>query len=168
MALFGLPRTGKSTLAKRMASWHVVDSDKAIAAWRNTSIASLILEEGISAFRDVEKQWLEAVAIPEKSEHTRYLLSTGGGMPCNEQALRLLQEHFHTVYLRIPRATWLQRMHDPHQPPHTLSNHYNKKQLESLFDEREPFYTRAHQILEVGSTVSQDARALAKLLDNSF
>lgn len=165
IALVGLPRSGKTTVGQLMAKtlhWRFIDSDAQIAQSQGLRIPELIAQRGIETFRQKESQWLRALCTQTKaSEDSFCVLSTGGGLPCHDELMVLLNQHFVTVHLTLDVDTWLKRLFDP---PHEMSQRLDRKALSALYDNRQPVYTQAQFTLSQRSTVEKDVENLLRAI----
>ena len=70
----------------RSLGWHFVDTDQEIAASAGKSIEAIFKEDSESRFRQMEQEYLARVCRDQ-----RQVVSTGGGMPMDEDNRRLME-----------------------------------------------------------------------------
>ncbi|MDD9950257.1 MAG: hypothetical protein OXT67_01705 [Zetaproteobacteria bacterium] len=98
--LMGITGSGKSTLGPLLARelrYGFVDLDEKIAAQQGCSIAKLIKKRGIGAFRELE---LRTLRLFSGCKHQ--VISLGGGLPQDENGLRLVRSLGTLVWLEVP------------------------------------------------------------------
>lgn len=151
--LTGYMGSGKSTLGRRLArrlEIAFIDLDDYFEAKFRTSISLFFERYGEDAFRRLEHEVLKEVI----DKHDNAIVSTGGGTPCYFNNMELMNHHGTTIYLKLPAAVIASR----------LSNspfRYKRPKLKGMdkgtlletvtghLEQREPFYTRAHLIINV-------------------
>lgn len=106
--LIGYMGSGKSTLGKGLAktlgiSW--IDLDTEIESRYKVSIPDFFRKYGEKAFREVEHKVLNDIAlIPD------IVVSTGGGVPCFNNNMELMNKTGLTIYLSATPALILTRI----------------------------------------------------------
>ena len=107
--LVGMPGSGKSTLGKSLAlklNWTFYDLDDLIEAAAGKAIAEIFSAEGEGAFRKLETTVLENILKKEEA----FVLATGGGAPCYNDNMELINNNGVSVYLDVPLNSILQRL----------------------------------------------------------
>lgn len=97
--LIGFMGCGKSTLGKKLANKmnvQFLDSDKEIEKSVGFSVSEIFEKHGEDYFRKLEHEFLLKLKKEEK-----FVLSTGGGMPCFNDNIKLLKEIGDTIYLKL-------------------------------------------------------------------
>ncbi len=146
--LVGFMGCGKSTLGKKLANKlnvPFVDSDKEIENHFQKTIGELFAEHGESHFREIEREYIEALDLREE-----FVLATGGGMPCFGDNMEQLN--------RVGTTFYLER--SPKELAHRLSNAKAQRLLisgmekdellefiENKLQEREEYYKKSKVIL---------------------
>lgn len=147
---------GKSFYGERVADalrMSFVDSDTAIEAKANKSVAAIFQEEGESAFRQYEYQFVEA--HPDSG----CVIACGGGLVLQTGLLQKLQERGVVIALLATSETLLARLkRESHKRP--LLNVPNMKEhIYALLKEREPAY------LNAGPSVTIDNKTPSQVVD---
>lgn len=140
---------GKSTLGKKIAKrldLPFIDSDKEIEAIHGKSIGEIFGVYGELRFREMEKKFLDSLCVKDK-----FVLATGGGMPCYGNMMSKLNTLGQTFYLK----------RSPKEILHRLINAKKKRPLieglseddlllfiENKLEERRDYYKRSLFILE--------------------
>jgi shikimate kinase len=114
--LVGFMGCGKSTLGKKLARQMgipFVDSDVEIENYYEKSIGELFAEFGESQFREMEREYIEALDL-----RVDFVLATGGGMPCFADNMERLNATGTTFYLeRSPKELAHRLSHAKKQRP---------------------------------------------------
>ncbi|WP_457653340.1 shikimate kinase [Rhodocaloribacter sp.] len=163
--LTGFMGSGKSTVGPEVAAalgYAFVDLDEAVAADAGTPVASIFAEAGEAEFRVREARMLRRTGAWE-----HVVVALGGGALADEANLAWALGHGTVVYLRVPPETLAARLCGAGQagrpllcdeagkplPPEAL-----RAKVEAMLARREPFYRRAHVVVEAGAG---DAKAVA-------
>lgn len=152
--LVGYMGAGKTTAGRLLADklgWHFVDLDEAFAHIHGYTTAEYIRQFGLDEFRKKEKYVVEDLADQIPYEHVIY--ATGGGYPCWEDNMDCLLELGTSIYIRWKPEHLAKRLSltDLSERP-VLQGRSEKELLEFIapqLEAREPFYSRAHHILDV-------------------
>jgi len=151
--LVGFMCSGKSTVGKLLADmlgWRFVDIDKEVEKTEKMSIPEIFETKGEDYFRRRELEVLKELVKGEG-----LVISTGGGLGSNSQAMELMKSSGFVVWLRVDFGTFLERCgKDPSRPLLRKS----KEELLKLFESRSKIYGKAH--LELDGTI--DPSLLAK------
>ncbi len=145
----GYMGSGKSTLGEKLASElkiPFIDSDKVIEEIANMTIAAIFKEKGEETFRKMESMFIQRLAnIPA------FVLSTGGGMPCFNNNMLLLNELGVTVYLKNTSEVLADRLLKG-KNTRPLIEGKSKQELIKFIDKnlftREKFYSLAKVTVE--------------------
>lgn len=150
IALVGYMCVGKTTIGKALAQdlgAYFYDLDWYIEHRYRRKIAEIFASEGEAKFRDMERRMLREVA-----EFEDIVLSCGGGTPTQFDNMDYLNSVAETVYLKATPETILAHLSlaKGNRPllegksPEELDA-YVRAQLE----EREPYYEKAHHVVDV-------------------
>lgn len=142
--LIGFMGSGKSTVGKALAGkldMEYVDTDSIIEDLFGTTIHEYFKFLGEEKFRELERKTLEEVI-----QHDNIIVSTGGGLPCFNDNMDIMNEYGLTVYLKISSAGLYHRLtHSKKKRP--LLNGLNADELKRFIDlklaERENQYNKA-------------------------
>ncbi len=97
--LIGFMACGKSTLGKKLANklnFEFIDTDKEIEKNENCSVTEIFEKFGENHFRELEKKLL--VSLQDKQN---CIISTGGGLPCFNENMTLLNQIGTTFYIKL-------------------------------------------------------------------
>jgi shikimate kinase len=169
--LTGFMGSGKSTLGPIVANvlgYAFCDLDEEIAARAGMSVQRVFAEQGEAAFRAQEAAVLRDVAGRE-----RIVVAVGGGALASEGNLQWALRHGTVVYLHVPAEQLLRRLLRGRSTRPLLLDGEGRVLPEAalqhrvgeLLARREPYYRRAHVVVEVGNrrvgpTVDEIIRAL--------
>lgn len=141
--LVGFMCSGKTTVGSLLAQrlrWRFRDTDEEVERREGMSIAELFQKKGERHFRLQER-----LVLAELLEEDRVVVSTGGGLGANLEAMELMKAKGLVVWLRVGFETFLQRCgSDPSRP--LLKR--DERELRELFEERAQVYGRAHLTLD--------------------
>lgn len=153
--LVGMMGVGKTTIGRILArelKYHFFDTDSVIAQVANQSIADIFADQGEEEFRE-----LETKVLGQLSAYTNLVVATGGGT-----ILRLTNwsylHHGIVVWLDVPVDQLCDRLRDDITRP-LLREGDLKIKLESLWRERERFYTQADVRISANVTDSPEVVA---------
>ena len=167
--LVGYMGAGKTTAGRLLADklgWRFVDLDDAFEQIHGYTTAEYIRTFGLEAFRKKEKYVVEDLADQIPFEHIIY--ATGGGYPCWEDNMDCLLELGTSIYIRWKPEHLAKRLSltDLSDRP-VLQGRTEQELLEFIapqLEAREPFYSRAHHILDVEICDEQSDERIAEEL----
>ena len=110
LSLVGLPGAGKTTLGRQLAAHFnrpFLDLDHAIEARTGRSVREIFAGEGEAGFRAVEAAVLRATL---GAGGPPLVLATGGGTPCFQDNMALLNRAGITLWLDVPVAELAARL----------------------------------------------------------
>lgn len=109
IVLVGLPGAGKSTFGRQLArqlNFTFIDLDHLIEKETGKKISQIFAEEGEGKFRELESKYLSEVLEGIEG----FVLSTGGGTPCFNDNMELINEKSVSVYLEVSLEELLRRL----------------------------------------------------------
>lgn len=110
IALIGYRATGKTTVAKELASrlpgWNWVDADVEIERAAGKTIAQIFQQSGESGFRD-----LESTVTAELLLRPQTIIATGGGVVIRPENRERLKQTAFVVWLKASAETIYNRMY---------------------------------------------------------
>jgi len=142
--LVGLMGVGKSTIGKRVAKRlrkTFVDSDKEVEGRTGAGIELIFDIEGEEGFRKRESDMID-----ELTSRDGVVLATGGGAILLPENRERLSTRGRVVYLKAPVEVLARRMADDRKRP-LLQNSDLQEKLQTLQDEREPFYLEISDVI---------------------
>ena len=152
--LVGYMGAGKTTAGRLLAEklgWHFVDLDEAFKEIHGYTTAEYIRTFGIEDFRKKEKYVVEDIADAAPFEKVIY--ATGGRYPCWEDNMDCLRELGTSIYIRWKPEHLAKRLALTDLSERPVLQGRTEKELLSFIapqlEAREPFYSRAHHILDV-------------------
>lgn len=156
IVLIGFMGTGKTDVGRCLAqrlSWKFFDTDDMIEEQTGCSIADLFAKGGENAFRDLESQTVELLALTDQS-----VISTGGGVPLRASNMAALEKNGKVVCLTASPDRILERLHLDQSRP-LLKTSDPKTRVQTLLAERQTAYSRA------SVTVSTDGLNVQQVAD---
>jgi shikimate kinase len=150
--LIGFMGAGKTTLGKQIAQslgFYFQDLDAFLETQTGRSVHQIFVEEGEAAFRTKERQALQELI---RSAPTPLILACGGGAPCYENNLALMQQNGFLIYLKAEPATLMQRLL-PQKEKRPLVKNIPQSQLlnyiQLMLQSRSPYYWQADFVFTV-------------------
>ena len=163
--------SGKTTAGNLLASklgLTFIDTDAVIEEEEGLPIAELFRVKGEPYFRTREKHVLRR--LTEEHLSSGFVMSTGGGMPCDPENLGLMLKHGTVVYLKAGVDEILCRIKDTSERPvfHRLGRQEKPKEaVHALLEEREKYYSMADIVVTMHSsrTVAEVVREIERALE---
>ncbi|WKV10887.1 shikimate kinase [Marivirga harenae] len=158
--LVGLPGSGKSHWGKiwsEKIKLPFFDLDDIIENNEGFPITEIFKSEGEDYFRNLESFYLEKLA----DNYQAMMLSTGGGTPCFNNNMELMNKKGSTIFLNPPLQLIAKRIWDPAKNTRPLFSHCNKQadifnKLEQLKNKRFDYYNKAtHHLKDWDETTIQ-------------
>jgi shikimate kinase len=164
--LIGFMASGKSTIGTALSiltGAFFTDMDTEVERRENMPIHQIFSQRGEFYFRRLETAILHELG--ESCTQEGRIIATGGGLPCTGNNMDYMNERGVTVYLKSSIKDILSRVERSRERPvfHRIGN---RKGLEELLLKREPYYNRAHIIIENRNSVPPEQRAeqIARIL----
>lgn len=147
--LVGFMGCGKSTYGKKLAkalNWKFVDLDDYIEREEDRSISDIFKEDGEGYFRNLESR-----AVIESSDWEGTVISTGGGTPCFNNNMGLINSLGLSIYINLPAETLAERLNGEKSKRPLIAD-LNDEELLSFIKskllERNPFYMQSVQVFD--------------------
>jgi len=167
IVLVGLPGSGKSVVARRLAHRHratLIDLDEAIETEAGRSIPELFADEGEAGFRERERQAVLALGPADPGPAVRRVVATGGGAVIDPRNRWQLYRGRLAVWLDVRPEVVAQRLRrSPHERP-LLAGRDPVGAIRGLAAARERFYAAAHRVSGV-SELSAVVAAVERLVE---
>jgi shikimate kinase len=165
--LIGFMASGKSTVGRALSreiGASFFDTDAEIEAREGMSIAEIFRQRGEAYFRRCESRVLEELSATCRGGHR--VIATGGGLPCSEDNMSLMNRRGLTVYLRTTIDDIMSRVVRVQERP-VFDRSGNREALAALLEKRERHYSRAALTVDSGNQGSpqRTAEAIARLLE---
>lgn len=141
LILIGYMGCGKTTIGKQFAKsydYKFCDTDYLIEKHTKTKISDIFASKGEAYFRNLETHTLETI----QGQLKQTVLSTGGGMPCREENVNLLQSIGTVIYLKVSKETLLHRLKEDTTRPLLQGDNLEAK-VEEMLMQRNPLYEKA-------------------------
>ncbi len=155
IVLIGMPASGKSTVAKILASAlgrTAIDTDKLIVERAGKDIPTIFSEDGEATFRE-----LEAEVIREAAKKTGVVIATGGGAVLRRDNVDALRENGRLYFIDRP----LERLMPTKDRPLTST----REDITRRYEERYGIYTNAADVIINANCYP---RAVAKKIIEDF
>ncbi len=148
--LIGFMGSGKSTIGKKLAKrldYQFLDLDRYIEDKTQQTIPSIFETQGETAFRTLETKVLKALNV------SNTVVALGGGTPCFNQNMNIINELGVSVYLKLPVSVLVNRLMNAKTKRPLIEAYKHDKnelnqQVESLLLEREVHYQSANIVFE--------------------
>ncbi len=147
--LIGYMGSGKSSLAKRVSRLTripYIDSDKAIEAKTGMSVSSIFELHGESYFRELEHEFILSL-----DDARDLIISTGGGLPCFNDNISLLNKKGTTFYLKLSPDKLSERLINSKTERPLLKGKSEEELLQFLtghLAEREMYYLQSRYLID--------------------
>jgi shikimate kinase len=140
LALIGFMGTGKSSagrIAADLLHFTYLDTDQVVEARAGKSISDIWVQDGEPAFRE----W-ECRVVQELTPRTKTVISTGGGLPANDNNLASLKTHALVICLWASPEIIFERVGThTHRP--LLNGPAPLAKIRQLLAAREAYYRQA-------------------------
>lgn len=153
--LVGLPGSGKSTIAKRLSEileFRLIDTDEEICQKEKSSIEDIFKYKGEDYFRECERKILNEIVSED-----HLIVSTGGGLPCFFNNMKIINENGISIFLNVPPPVIADRLWVHENQNRPLIQGKTKEQLLEFLvlklKERLAFYRQSKIELE-GSEIN--------------
>jgi shikimate kinase len=146
VVLVGLPGSGKSTFGRQLAkemNFPFLDLDQLIEEQVQLKISEIFSIHGEGTFREWESLALQEVLKQERA----FVLASGGGTPCFNDNMDLINSQAISVYLDVPLGSISRRLQHSKAQQRPLFQGLDQGELtlklKSLLVSREYFYNQA-------------------------
>lgn len=146
VVLVGLPGSGKSTFGKQLAKeldFPFLDLDQLIEERYQLKISDIFSIHGEGTFRE----WESLVLQDTLKQDRAYILASGGGTPCFNDNMDLINSQGISVYLDVPLGSISLRLQTSKAQQRPLFQGLDQGEitlkLKSLLVTREYFYNQA-------------------------
>lgn len=149
--LLGFMGCGKSTVGKQIAKelgWEFIETDKLISKTSNLSIKEIFKTLGENTFRNFESNILENIA--KQNESSNMIISTGGGLPCNDNNISIIKESGISIYIKLSEEILTERLKKGKDKRPVISNTPDEQldiQIKQLMKERSKYYEESDEII---------------------
>ena len=141
--------SGKSTVGKKLASimgYDFIDTDKYFEDKYKISIFDFFEKFGEEMFRKFEHDILKELVVKDN-----VIISTGGGLPCFNENMDIINDKGISIYLEMPFKAIINRQKNSKQKRPLLKNK-NQEEIEeylkALLTQREPIYKKSKITIE--------------------
>jgi shikimate kinase len=148
--LIGFMGSGKTKLGKKVAhhlGFPFIDLDQLIEEKEGKTITTIFEEQGEEYFRQKETSILEDVI----NTHDQFVLSTGGGTPCFNDNMDLMNKVGKTIYLKLDSTILFGRLKSA-QAKRPLIANLSEEELKPFIEKklavREGDYSKAQIIAD--------------------
>ena len=135
---------GKSRLGSRIAGLmdlKFIDLDREIEKDQGLTIDQIFQKSGENGFRKIEKRILH-----KHKKSDKFVLACGGGTPCFEDNMEVMNESGTTIFLNVPNDVLISRLINSKQRRPLIEN-MNEEELQKYIvhklAEREQYYSKA-------------------------
>lgn len=165
--LIGYMGAGKTTLGKALArqmKLSYIDTDHFIENRYRKKVSDIFAAEGEGRFREMEHRML-----CEVSEIENVVISTGGGLPCFNDNMVIMNNAGTTVYLNVSVGELAARLRASKTVRPVLQNRSGEELtgfIKENLDKRRPFYEQAKICFNAELMYTDyDVKALAEKLE---
>lgn len=188
IVILGIKHSGKSTVGKALAkaaSFHFYDVDTVIEETEGIPVRALYMERGEEGFKNAEVCAVKKILHTIKTDgiEGKTVISTGGGICANAEALSLLRKNGTFVFLDVSEEVSIRRIlensYKTGSLPAYISRHNPKTEEEirhiyhTFYEERTAMYTSLADIAVKADTgedycksVQENCRKILSYLPN--
>ena len=141
LALIGYRGTGKSTVAKLLATqlgWKAISTDALIVEKTQRSIPDIVASDGWEHFRNIETEVCLAL-----KDRDRLVVDTGGGLILRPENMEALKTNSLIFWLTATVSTITRRIADDTQRPALTAGKTFVEEIRDVLTERTPKYQAA-------------------------
>jgi shikimate kinase len=157
--------SGKSTIGSRLARsirFDFKDMDHLIEETAGMTIPDIFSEHGEHVFR----KWEHDILL-ELCEYENVVISTGGGAPCHNDMIRIMNEYGTTIYIKLSPLALKKRLVKSKTERPLIKDKSEPELLDyitNLLSEREKYYQQASYTVDgVNLQVDQLVALLGQL-----
>ena len=161
IVLVGFPGAGKSTVGKRLANrldMDFIDLDLYIEEKYHTAIPLLFQRYGESAFRT-----LEYAALLEVLSLDNCVIATGGGTPCQKDAMEQINAHSLSVYLQLTEDQIVEHLLTSKKKrplTHLMKESELREYVNKTLAIREKYYLQSHIVTPLPNSIDELAQKI--------
>ena len=162
--IVGYMGAGKTTVGKSLAlrlNLNYIDTDHFIENRYRKKIGEIFAAEGEERFREIEHR-----ALLEVSEFEDIIISTGGGLPCFNDNMNIMNKTGITIYLEVPEEELAKRLEMSKNVRPVLKKRTGSELIDFIKENltaRKPFYEQAKIRFKTGVNYTKnDIETLAK------
>lgn len=162
--LIGPRGCGKTTIGNalaRLCQYRFIDTDQALLAREQRTVAAIVQQEGWERFRELESEVLKIATQPAT------VIATGGGMILAAGNRQHMREQGRVIYLQVPVPLLVERLAaspEAEQRP-TLTGKSLCEEVSEVLAQREALYrATAHDIVDATQMPDDVARQIMALL----
>lgn len=148
--IVGYMGAGKSSVGRqvaRRAGMRFVDMDIEVERMHGITVAEIFEREGEAVFRKSERGVLERLAMATED----IIVACGGGTPCQNDNMTLMNAAGKTIYLKLSAAKLIKRLR-PGQTKRPILKGMDSEQILTFIEEtlprREPYYMQALMVID--------------------
>ena len=151
--LVGFMGAGKTTIGKLLAKsmgFSFIDTDAEIEKEEGISVAQIFEMKGEEYFRELESNFITNLY------QNKYIIATGGGMPCHKDNMRKLKELGTVLFINTSYDPITQRLKINQKSRPLIKSGLDDKneELHSLFIKRQKTYMSSDKIVSGDSNPS--------------
>jgi shikimate kinase len=165
--LIGFMGSGKTVIGKLLSErlgYDFIDTDQIIEEKFGEVIPSIFRMYGEEAFRQAENDVIHQII----KKPGKLVISSGGGMPCREENLKLINFFGISIYLKRNIDDLAEILkHETYNRPLLAEASDLKTTIANMLCEREPCYNLAKHVVEISQRESSEniVRRIIQLLN---
>ena len=169
--LIGYMTSGKSFIGRTLSPKFksaCIDLDDIISTKAGQSIANIFSSQGEEQFRILEHNALKDI---EDIDSQRIIISTGGGTPCFENNMDIMNQLGTTIFLNCPPEIIVERLIQSKNIRPIVEEIPKEDLLAFVYkhlESRRSFYEKAHFIVDIQEEKSINLQSVSKVIEEIF
>lgn len=167
--LVGFSGAGKTTTGRQLAlnlKFNFIDTDDFIEEKTGKSVSKIFELEGEIKFRELEKKTIEEI-----SHNKNTVVATGGGLPCFNNTMLLMNDTGITVYLKVNTGILFKRLVKEKKSRPLIKSLTDVEVMEFItyhLQLREGYYNQSQTKFNADDLSGKNMEALVNLIKNKI
>jgi shikimate kinase len=169
ICLIGMPGSGKTLIGKKLSKlsgMSFFETDRMIEKYTKLSIPEIFESFGEMHFRHLESEVMDSILKVEDS-----VISTGGGLPCYFENMKVIKQNCFSVYLELSEEQLIKRLDfEQERKRRPVFKYLNDAEIKTavskMLSERSTYYSQADYTLNADDTPEAIIQSILDYLKN--